>query len=205
MLLKAEINGRRGLSEHPAIPISPEQQAKQAAMAVAAGAGAIHVHPRNSAGQESLAPQDIADALNAIRAACPTTPIGVSAGGWIVPEIDRRLTLIGGWEVLPDFADVNFHEPGAVQTCRLFLEKGVGVEAGIWNAEAAHRFRRSGCQSVVCASSLSQDKNRETPRVVWTRLRQPCKTLRGDASYTASKHRRGNSSLWHLVAAMMPV
>jgi uncharacterized protein (DUF849 family) len=67
MLLKAEINGRRGLSEHPAIPISPEQQAKQAAMAVAAGAGAIHVHPRNSAGQESLAPQDIANALNAIR------------------------------------------------------------------------------------------------------------------------------------------
>jgi uncharacterized protein (DUF849 family) len=96
MLLKAAINGRRLLSEHPAIPISPEQQAKQAAMAVAAGAGAIHVHPRNSAGQESLAPQDIANALNAIRAACPTTPIGVSTGGWIVPEIDRRLTLIGG-------------------------------------------------------------------------------------------------------------
>ena len=46
MLLKAAINGRRLLSEHPAIPISPEQQAKQAAIAVAAGAGAIHVHPR---------------------------------------------------------------------------------------------------------------------------------------------------------------
>jgi uncharacterized protein (DUF849 family) len=67
MLLKAAINGRRGLSEHPAIPIFLEQQAKQAAMAVAAGAGAIHVHPRNSAGQESLAPQDIANALNASR------------------------------------------------------------------------------------------------------------------------------------------
>jgi len=153
MLLKAAINGRRGLSEHPAIPISPEQQAKQAAMAVVAGAGAIHVHPRNSAGQESLAPQDIANALNAIRAACPTTSIGISTGGWIVPEIDRRLTLIGGWEVLPDFAGVNFHEPGAVQTCRLLLEKGVGVEAGIWNAEAAHRFRRSGL-SICCLRVL---------------------------------------------------
>jgi uncharacterized protein (DUF849 family) len=153
MLLKAAINGRRGLSEHPAIPISPEQQAKQAAMAVAAGAGAIHVHPRNSAGQESLAPQDIANALNAIRAVCPATPVGVSTGGWIVPEIDRRLTLIAGWEVLPDFAGVNFHEPGAVQTCRLLLEKGVGVEAGIWNAEAAHRFRRSGL-SICCLRVL---------------------------------------------------
>jgi hypothetical protein len=48
---------------------------------------------------------------------------------------------------LPDFAGVNFHEPGAVQTCRLLVEKGVGVEAGIWNTEAAHRFRRNGLSS----------------------------------------------------------
>ena len=124
--------------------------------------GAIRVHPRNSAGQESLTPQDITNALNAIRAACPTKPIGVSRGGWIVPEIDRRPTLIGGWEELPDFAGVNFHEPGAVQTCRLLLEKGVGVEAGIWNAEAAHGFRRSrvvpadpSCASRVLRASFS--------------------------------------------------
>jgi uncharacterized protein (DUF849 family) len=77
----------------------------------------------------------------------------VSTGGWIEPEIDRRLTLIGGWEVLPDFAGVNFHEPGAVQTCRLLLEKGVGVEAGIWNGDAAHRFRRSGL-SIFCLRVL---------------------------------------------------
>jgi uncharacterized protein (DUF849 family) len=144
MLLKAAINGRRRLNEHPAIPITPDQQAKQASISIAAGAGAIHVHPRNSAGQESLASEDIANALNAIRTACPTTPIGVSTGTWIVPEIYRRLTLIGGWDVLPDFASVNFHEPGAVETCKLLLDKGIGVEAGIWNVEAAHRFRQSG-------------------------------------------------------------
>jgi uncharacterized protein (DUF849 family) len=129
------------------IPISPDQQSKQAAGAVAAGAGAVHVHRRNSAGQENLASEDFANALNAIRAACPTTPIGVSTGAWIVPEIDRRLTLMGGWYVLPDFASVNFHEPGAVQTCKFLLEKGIGVEAGIWNAEAADRFRQSGLSS----------------------------------------------------------
>ena len=153
MLLKAAINGRRKLSEHPAIPISPDQQAKQATIAVAAGAGAIHVHPRTSAGRDSLAPEDIAKALNAIRAACPTIPIGVSTGAWIEPEIDRRLMLIDGWDILPDFAGVNFHEPGAMQTCRILLEKGVGVEAGIWNAEAAHRFRRSGL-SICCLRVL---------------------------------------------------
>ena len=55
MLLKAAINGRRAQGEHPAIPITPGQLADEAAMAVAAGAGAIHVHPRDSNGQESLA------------------------------------------------------------------------------------------------------------------------------------------------------
>ncbi len=49
--------------EHPAIPITPGQQG----LAVASGAGAIHVHPRNSNGQERLASSDIAAALNASR------------------------------------------------------------------------------------------------------------------------------------------
>jgi uncharacterized protein (DUF849 family) len=129
MLLKAAINGRRAPSEHPAIPITPNQQACQATIAVAAGAGAIHVHPRNSDGRESLASDDLAATLDAIRAACPAIPIGVSTGAWIV---------------LPDFASVNIHEPGALQVFQLLLEKGIGVEAGIWNEEAAQLLRHSG-------------------------------------------------------------
>jgi uncharacterized protein (DUF849 family) len=114
MLLKAAINGRRAPSEHPAIPITPSQQASQATIAVAAGAGAIHVHPRNSDGRESLASNDLAATLDAIRAACPAIPIGVSTGAWIVPEANMRLTLIDRWNVLPDFASANIHEPGAL-------------------------------------------------------------------------------------------
>jgi uncharacterized protein (DUF849 family) len=144
MLVKAAINGKRSQSEHPLIPVTPSQQAHQASVAVAAGAGAIHVHPRNSDGQESLASADVAAGLNAIRAACPATPVGVSTGAWIVPEIDKRLALIAEWDVLPDFAAVNFHEAGAMQVAHLLLEKGIGVEAGIWNAEAARLFRQSG-------------------------------------------------------------
>lgn len=144
MLLKAAINGSRMPSEHPSIPITPSQQAHQAAIAIAAGAGAIHVHPRDSTGRQSLADIDVAATLKAIRTACPGVPIGVSTGAWIVPETDRRLALIEQWKVLPDFAGVNFHEPGAEQTCQLLFEKGVQFEAGIWNGEAAHLFRRSG-------------------------------------------------------------
>ena len=42
------------------------------------------------------------------------------------------------------FAGVNSHEPGAVEIAQLLLDKEVGVEAGIWNVEAANIFRQSG-------------------------------------------------------------
>src|SRR5580700_7207192 len=112
MLLKAAINGKRSQNEHPAIPTNPSQQAHQAASAVEAGAGAIHVHPRDRDGHESLAGDDVAAALQAIRAECPTTPVGISTGAWMAPNLEVRIALIEGWTVLPDFASVNFHEPG---------------------------------------------------------------------------------------------
>lgn len=144
MLLKAAINGRRSQSEHPAVPINPSQQAHEAAMAAAAGAGAIHVHPRDAGGHESLSAGDVASALQSIRASCPTIPVGVSTGAWIVPNLDTRLSLIESWKVLPDFASANFHEPGALNVFQLLTEKGIGVEAGIWNVEAAQLLRKSG-------------------------------------------------------------
>jgi uncharacterized protein (DUF849 family) len=147
MLLKVAIKGKGMPDEHPAIPITPSQQACQAAIAITAGARAIHVHPRDSTGRESLECSNIAATLEAIRTACPGTPVGVSTGAWIVPEIDRRLALIDQWKMLPDFASVNFHEPGAEKTCRLLLEKGVQVEAGIWNHQAAYLFQQSGLSS----------------------------------------------------------
>jgi uncharacterized protein (DUF849 family) len=91
-----------------------------------------------------LAPHEVAAALEAIRAACPFTPVGVSTGAWIVPGVEQRLAFIGAWEILPDFAGVNFHEPGALEVARLLLNKGAAVEAGLWDVPAAERLRRSG-------------------------------------------------------------
>jgi uncharacterized protein (DUF849 family) len=144
MLMKAALNGSRTAMEHPAIPVTPTQLAQEARGAVAAGAGALHVHVRGADGQESLAPDDVASALEAIRAACPGIPVGISTGAWIVPDIGQRLALCNAWEVLPDFASVNAHEAGALQMIQLLHEKGVGVEAGIWNAQAAETLVRSG-------------------------------------------------------------
>jgi len=59
VLIKAAINGNRTRREHPAIPVTAGQQAGEAAAAVASGAGAIHVHVRDSNGRESLKPEDV--------------------------------------------------------------------------------------------------------------------------------------------------
>jgi uncharacterized protein (DUF849 family) len=144
LLLEVALNGTRTRIDHPAIPISPEQQAAEARAAVAEGAGAIHVHVRDDSGSESLAPDDVASTLDAIRTACPGIPIGIGTGAWIIPDVTRRLAAIDTWQVLPDFASVNLHEAGASTVMRSLLDRGIGVEAGIWNAPAAQALIDSG-------------------------------------------------------------
>ena len=76
MLLKAALNGNRTVQDCRLVPITPEQLAADAQAAVASGVGAIHVHPRDKDGLESLRWEDIEPALFAIREACPGTPVG---------------------------------------------------------------------------------------------------------------------------------
>jgi hypothetical protein len=41
---------------------------------------------------------------------------------------NARFELIERWNILPDFAGVNFHESDVVKIARLLLDKGVGVD-----------------------------------------------------------------------------
>jgi uncharacterized protein (DUF849 family) len=68
----------------------------------------------------------------------------VSTGAWIAADASQRLGLIRSWKVLPDFASVNVHEDGSLELIKLLLDRGVGVEAGVWTGEAAQAVRRSG-------------------------------------------------------------
>ncbi len=142
--LHAALNGTRTRADHRAIPITAAEQAAEARASVAAGAAAIHVHVRDDQGNETLAPESVGTALTSIRSACPGIPVGISTGAWIIPNLRRRLAVIGSWEVLPDFASVNLHEAGAPQVIQFLLDRGVGVEAGIWNAPAARALIDSG-------------------------------------------------------------
>ena len=144
MLLKAAINGGRSVTDNPAVPITPEQLANDAKVVIALGVGAIHLHPRNVDGSESLLWSDIEPAIAAVNEACPGIPVGISTGDWIEPNVDKRLNLISTWQNSVSFASVNFHEPGAERVARLLMKRGIGVEAGLFTRQAAENLVKSG-------------------------------------------------------------
>ena len=143
VLIKACLNGSRQPGSHPALPLTPSQLAEAARRAVDAGAGAVHIHQRAPDGSQTLDADHIAEAMNAIRAACPGLPVGVTTGAWIERDPAKRLELIRSWTVLPDFASVNWVEEGVEELAALCLEMGVGPEAGIWTVENAEAYVRS--------------------------------------------------------------
>lgn len=144
MRLTAAINGASAPGTHPGLPVTPDELAAAARSALAAGADAIHLHVRDASGAESLAGGDVAAVLAAVRTTCQETPIGVSTGAWAVPDPAARLRAIESWQVLPDFASVNFHEARAFEVAELLLSRGVGVEAGLWHLAAADLLVASG-------------------------------------------------------------
>src|SRR5688572_11560575 len=110
VLIKASLNGGRAPDAHPALPVTPRQLAEAARAAVVAGAGAVHVHPRAADGSQSLLADDVGAAVAAIRDACPALPVGTTTILWITGDTAKRLELIRGWGVLPDFTSVNWFE-----------------------------------------------------------------------------------------------
>jgi uncharacterized protein (DUF849 family) len=133
--LKACLNGGRMQSF---VPRTPAELAADAVAVAAAGAEAVHIHPRGTDGRESLAAADVGAAVAAVRAA--GVPVGVSTGLWIAAgDAARRRAAIEGWTVLPDFASVNVGEDGYDDLVALLKSRGVAVEAGVWTPEEADR------------------------------------------------------------------
>jgi uncharacterized protein (DUF849 family) len=142
VLLQASLNGDLTTAAHAAVPVSAEELARDAVACVEAGAGAIHLHPRDGDGRERLE-ADVVDAVvRRVRDACGV-PVGVSTGAWIEPDLERRLALVRAWRA-PDFTSVNLSEPGAGPVMRAVLDAGVGIEAGVWSVDDAERLAASG-------------------------------------------------------------
>ena len=141
--VKACINGARTPDQHPHLPVTPEQLASEAVAAHRAGALAVHMHPKNADGVDSLVAADVDAAVSAVRHAAPGLPLGVTTGYWALPDAQQRLRAVESWNVLPDFTSLNWHEPGSPELAEVILGRGLGVEVGIFHAEAAESWAAS--------------------------------------------------------------
>lgn len=160
MFLKAALNGARSVAYHPRVPITAAQLAADARAAVRAGADAIHLHVRGGDGMETLSGEELARTLAAVRASVPETPVGITSRLPIVGSPAERLRLARGWTALPDFVSVNFDEEGSPELAELLLARGVGVEAGLADADAARALLASGL-ATHCLRILIEPREEE--------------------------------------------
>jgi uncharacterized protein (DUF849 family) len=68
--------------------------------------------------------------VRAVRHAVPGVPIGVTSGAW--SRGGDRQAAIAEWAALPDHVSVNFHEEGAEDLAATLLNRGIGVDAGLF-------------------------------------------------------------------------
>ncbi|MDQ3767071.1 MAG: 3-keto-5-aminohexanoate cleavage protein [Actinomycetota bacterium] len=142
-MFQACLNGSRTIEEHPNVPRAPAELAEQGRASVEAGAQVLHLHAYDEAGSETFAPEPCAEALRAVRAACPGIPISLSTSADIEPH-PGRLESIAQWIELPDLVTANQGEEGIAELCDLLIARGVGIEAGLLRLDDAHRFVKSG-------------------------------------------------------------
>ena len=136
MLVQAALNGGTTRAQHAAVPRTPGELAEQARAAAEAGAGALHLHPRDASGAQTLDPRQVLAAVAATRAATGL-PVGVTTGIWTVEgDVARRLSLVARWAGpdRPDYASINVNEPGTEELADLLTSLGIEIEAGVWTA-----------------------------------------------------------------------
>jgi uncharacterized protein (DUF849 family) len=125
------------------VPQSPAELAADAVAVRTAGAFAVHVHPRDARGAQTMEAHACDAAVGAIRAAAPGLPIGLSSSEAIDPDPFARAAAVGRWRTRPDFLSVNLSELGWAGIVRAALHAGIGVEAGLATPADAEELARS--------------------------------------------------------------
>lgn len=118
-----------------------DQLVHAAQESVAAGAEALHVHAKDRRGHDTLAPDVVDATVAALREAVPDTPIGLTTGAWTSDDPLDREQQVAQWSVLPDFVSVNWHEVRSVPLAEQLLERGVGIEPGLWTPKAVAQWQ----------------------------------------------------------------
>jgi len=147
-VLQAVLNGSRPTDAHPLLPVTARNLARDARAVAELNISAVHVHPRDPAGQETLDPVYVGDTVAAIRAQVPAMEVGVTTGRWIERDPRKRIEAVLAWGHLgvgkPDVCSVNVHEKGWVDVCSAARSVGIGVELGVWTSGDAVTLRANG-------------------------------------------------------------
>jgi uncharacterized protein (DUF849 family) len=164
--VQACLNGGRTREEHRAVPSSPAELAADAKAVRDAGAFAVHVHPRNRLGAQTLGASVCDEAVAAIRAAVPGLPIGLSSAESIEPDPFARAAAVRSWREAPDFVSVNLAELGWAGVARAAVRASIGVEAGLATPADAEEFARSGLTHQVLRALVEVEGGAEEARMI---------------------------------------
>jgi uncharacterized protein (DUF849 family) len=160
------LNGGRTREEHRAVPRSATELAQDALASSRAGAFAVHAHPRDRGGVETMDAAACDAAVAAIRSAVPGLPVGLSTTETIDPDPFARAAAIGRWRTPPDFVSVNLAETGWEGIARAALHAGIGVEAGLSCPDDARAFARSAFGHRIVRALIEVDGGVEEARAV---------------------------------------
>lgn len=144
-MIQCALNGDYGPADHPAVPVTLEQLVADAVACRAAGAGSVHLHPRDAtSGLETLGAATHDAVVAAVREAAPDLEISCSTQEDIdLAGARDRHEAVRAWTAPPDVVSLNLAEDGAVELGTTLRQCGVGIEAGVFTLDGADALLRA--------------------------------------------------------------
>ena len=138
-MIQVAQNGDRPPSAHPAVPVTLQELVVDATACLRAGATSVHLHPRRPTdGVQSLAAEVCDPVVAAIRAAARELEISLSTSALIALDgATSRIEAVARWQTPPDVVTLNLAEEGSIELGLALLERGIGIEAGIFDLDDA--------------------------------------------------------------------
>jgi uncharacterized protein (DUF849 family) len=168
--VQACLNGGRTRDKHAAVPQTPAELGADAVAVRRAGAFAVHVHARDARGRETMVPAACDAAVEAIRAAAPGLPIGLTTSADVDPDPFARAAAVRAWRRAPDFVSVNLSELGWAGIVRAALHAGIAVEAGLATPDDADELAKSPFAHQVVRALVEVEGGADDARAIAERI-----------------------------------
>ena len=141
-MIQCAMNGSWTREDHPEVPVTLEQIVADAVSCQAAGAASVHFHPRRPGdGRETLTPEVHDAVVAAVRAAAPGLELSCSTQEDIdLGAAGDRAEAIRAWAHPPDVVSLNLEQDDALALGAVLLERGIGIEAGVFTLPDAERL-----------------------------------------------------------------